>query len=229
MKTHSFSAPLSSLLFSAQIASFAFAAVPLFVALAPAAALASPNLNGDEVVVLQGGLDTSSPSRFVGSGAVRFVSPQTNFGQKTGHLLRFDLPSSTSSVTFVFNAQDNLTQGFNITFLRLADNSLKVLESANGSSVNISSFFKAGKDYPEVKNSEILSVVFKTDIHNDEQPMHNMIWAGFEAAPTESNALFNSEADGIDLPGNGAGAYRGIILKNASVTVSRLSAPFFQD
>jgi hypothetical protein len=214
----------SSLFFSA-----AMTFVPVSLLVAPVTASADASLNGEALVLLDGNLNASSPSRLAGSGVVRFAVPQSNFGLKTGHLLRFELPATDSSVSFVFYGQQDLSQGYTLSFTRLADNSLEVLSSANDQTIDISRFFDAGVDYPKVKTSENMNVTFKTDTHNDEQPLHNLIWSGSEASPSESNTIFNSEADGVETPGTGKGSFRGIVIQNAAVSISRISTPFLLD
>jgi len=83
------------------------------------------------------------------------------------------------------------------------------LEAA-GKTVDVSKTFAALDASTEV------SVLL--DVHNDETPAHVLAWKGDVAAPSDANALFNSEKAGDGTsPGNGKGTFWGLTLSKATV------------
>jgi hypothetical protein len=67
-------------------------------------------------------------------------------------------------------------------------------------------------------------IALSIDVHNSETPAHVLIWDIKEKSPTDDNAIFNSDADGV-LPGNGLGMYWGFALKGATLSKIALHSP----
>jgi hypothetical protein len=159
----------------------------------------------DYVIVEQSTL-TTKDTAIEGSGSLIAKDPLAAVASGNHFHLVGTLKDS-STLTLSANGTESNASGIQLKFMNEA-NALKVSMEFGGKSVDLTDKF-AGKDAS--------SISYHFDIHNDETPAHILIWDGSVTDFSEETALFNSE-DGPAAPGNGTGAFWGVILNDSKVT-----------
>lgn len=173
------------------------------------------SFGGKTFYLVDGGDLKTSETSITGSGSLVFASPLAEISSKDAFTLKFTLQDE-GSLELVTHSNGDLGKGVNVAFTRSgtelgtklkandAESESKVLEGIN-----------AGDDIDLI-----------TDIHNDEEPTHILIWKGDSDSFGEDDALVNSE-DGLETPGNGTGTSWGIVLKKGSLKLASIGDPKF--
>lgn len=174
-------------------------------------------LNGNSYVTVSNTSLVLTDTSLSGDGSVVFESPLPTIESKRSFTLGFTLENG-GSLTLHSNASNRLQNGISIVISRTGT-TLSVALKKGEDLKDISSSFTG------VNASGSLSIV--CDVHNDEVPAHILIWTGSDF--TEEAAVFNSEEEGLEAPGNGAGSYWGLALSKATVSTATVSTAKFSE
>ncbi len=162
---------------------------------------------------------TSSPvindGKLTGDGSIAFVEP---IGSVTSNK-NFKISMTIEDAGFVelksFTNAD-LVAGIGLKLSRSGD-SLVLVSSADGKDTGPLTIKGISANAP---------LSLSIDVHNSETPAHVMIWKSTESAPTDDNALFNSDADG-EITGNGAGNFWGLSINGSSISSLTMAESVF--
>lgn len=177
---------------------------------------ASTSLDGQGYAVVDAGTLVHGESEVTGTGSMVFLDPIQDAG--ASYLLEFTIDDG-GSLGLVVNAAAELKNGIALTIKRQG---AKVqADVAKGETkVDISAAFEA------IDGSGVISLL--VDGHNDEDPMHMLVWPGESTEFGEELALYNSEEDG-NVPGQGAGKLWGIVMSGAQLKTASAAAAKFED
>jgi len=169
------------------------------------------SIDGKEYGVLKGADTLQSQSNLIqGTGEVVFANPLGEVASGTGFDIRFSIEDG-GSLSLVAYSDNKLSNGYQIRFLREGQ-TLKGEVIAQGKTNPI----RIGLE--KIDASATLS--FAIDIHNDETPVHFLLWSGDDFGVDK--AIVNSGALPWLMqklsPGNGSGTFYGLALDKATVT-----------
>lgn len=184
----------------------------------PGDAATTQTLNGTRVLPRTGGTLRFEPTAIEGTGSLVALDPLSGVDGKAHFRLRFRLEEGGMVVVHLFSNRD-LEQGVQLTLQRTGKALSGKLTKAGATSIDLTESLKGVSAEGEV--------TLGFDAHNNESPMHFLLWDGVEVAPVEANALYNSEEGGS--PGKGAGALWGISLDRAKVLEASVQAAKFTE
>ncbi len=157
----------------------------------------------------------ASEASISGSGSIVFASPLAEISSKDAYTLKFSLQDQ-GSLELVTHSDGNLDKGMSIAWSRSGTELTTRLKTSDSQS--------EAKVLEGISAAEDIELI--TDVHNDEEPAHILIWRGDADAFGEEDALVNSE-DGLEAPGNGTGTAWGIVLKKGTLALASLGDPKF--
>lgn len=157
------------------------------------------------VVVSQSALALTSDS-VSGEGMIAFKEPLGSVSSNKNVRLAFQLEDG-SFAELRTHADKTLSGGVQVRIARRGN--VATLSVAAGDKEPVSREL-AGLPVGE-------AMLLSVDVHNTETPAHVLVWDEAEKVPTDDNARFNSDADGV-VPGNGIGMFWGLALSGARVS-----------
>lgn len=162
--------------------------------------------SGYEYVTLAQGTLAQTAESMSGEGKIAFKNPIGEVSSEKNFQLSFEL-TDKAYVELLAYGDEQLKNAVQIRVTRNGD--LLQLTASAGDKDPVS------RDLTGITAASAIGL--SIDVHNSETPTHVLAWNSDEKAPTDDNALFNSDADG-EIPGNGTGMFWGIALGGAKVT-----------
>lgn len=161
------------------------------------------SLNQDLILVDIGDLNISS-SEISGSGAFVVNDPLSGVASEAHFKIEAALREGSLLEFIVFSSSD-LTDGISFSFRR----------SESLVSLKISNSYRQASWSDTIRLYDEDRVSFSLDVHNQEQPVHFILWDGLLAGRRMPD-LIDSAEDDLNL-GNGRGAFWGVRLENATL------------
>jgi hypothetical protein len=173
------------------------------------------NISGYEYVVISRSTLSLTADAVSGDGEIAFTDPAGSTSSNQNFQLEFLLDDGGSLELKAF-ANNTLSGGVKVRILRDGDHASISATTEDSEPV--------GREIKELPANGLIAL--SIDVHNSETPAHVLVWRKSEKSPTDDNAVFNSDADGV-IPGNGIGMYWGLALEGAKVSkVATNSAEF---
>ena len=154
-----------------------------------------------------------------GSGTLVAFNPvREGVSSSNRYDFRFGLKNS-GAVKIKMHGNADLSGAMELEFLN-SDNRFNVSLLISSQRVDLSQFF--------LSQNPTSSLGFSIDLHNGESPAHVLVWAlDLVSARLPTNALLNTTADKIAVPGEGTGAFWGVELVNSELTSAGVGSPNF--
>ena len=152
-----------------------------------------------------------------GTGSVIFTS-SLGAVDSGRHFQVAALLDEGESFTIHAYADNELANGIDLVVTRPANTPTSLEVIVDGTDIS-SSFTSVAAD-------QTINILM--DVHNDENPSHVLIWPEGETEFSDTTTLENSEDTGV-VNGQGAGAFWGITLSGAEVSMAETSEDRFED
>ncbi len=171
------------------------------------------SINGYDYIVITNSNLSLTDGNVSGEGEIAFTGPVGSTSSNSNFKVEFTLDDGGFLELKAF-ANNKLAGGVDVRISRSGD-------SASVSSVT-SDNEPVSRELKELNANGLIAL--SIDVHNSETPAHVLMWSKTERLPTDDNALFNSDADGV-ITGNGVGMLWGLALNRAKVSKVATDSP----